>query len=115
MELNLAVVAGSLSSAPVVRTVASGARIASLSLRTHAGAVTTSVPVSWWDPPAWVEELVADDELLVLGAVRRRFFRAGGGTGSRVEVEAAFAGRPGRRQRAAVRRRVEAGLEGLDV
>ena len=36
----------------------------------------------------WVEELDAGDEIVVVGPVRRRFFRAAGATASRVEVEA---------------------------
>jgi hypothetical protein len=115
MDLNLAVVLGPLSTTPDVRTVPSGARVASFSVRTRAREHTTSVPVSWWDPPAWIEELAPDDELLVLGTVRRRFFRTATGPGSRVALEAAFVGPPGRRQRASVRRRIEAGLEELDV
>ncbi len=114
MELNLAVVCGPLSAAPELRTVGSGAQLAAFSVRTHPGERATSVPVTWWDPPAWVAEVGEGDELLVLGAVRRRFFRAGTGTGSRVEIEAAFVSRPGARQRASLRRRVDAGLEALD-
>jgi single-strand DNA-binding protein len=114
VELNLAVVCGPLSGAPELRSVASGARVASFAIRTHPGERATSVPVSWWDPPTWAEDLAAGDELLVLGAVRRRFFRAASGTGSRVEVEAAFVSRPGSRQRATLRRRVDVGLDALD-
>ena len=47
-----------------------------------------SVPVAVLDPPAWVEELDAGDEIVVVGPVRRRFFRAAGATASRVEIEA---------------------------
>jgi single-strand DNA-binding protein len=48
-----------------------------------------SVPVAWFDPPAAASGLVAGDEVVVVGRVRRRFFRAGGATASRTEVVAA--------------------------
>src|SRR5947207_10655851 len=47
-----------------------------------------SVPVVWFDPPAWANTLDVNDEVLVVGRVRRRFFRAGGSTQSRTEVVA---------------------------
>ena len=51
---------------------------------------------------------------MVVGAVRRRFFRAGGATASRVEVEAAVVARAGdRRRTAAARRKAEALLDAL--
>jgi single-strand DNA-binding protein len=43
--------------------------------------------VSWFDPPAEAG-FEAGDEVVVVGAVRRRFFRAGGATQSRTEVVA---------------------------
>jgi single-strand DNA-binding protein len=46
------------------------------------------VPVSWSDPPAWASALDAGTDVVVLGRVRRRFFRAGGVTQSRTEVVA---------------------------
>lgn len=113
MELNLAVVCGPVAGSPEVRALASGSSVASLSVRTAAGDRTTSVPVSIWDPPAWVVELDAGDEVIVLGGVRRRFFRTAAGTGSRVELEATFVGRPGKRQRDTVTRRIDATLATL--
>ena len=49
----------------------------------------------------------------MLGAVRRRFYRAGAATGSRVDVEATFVSRPGKRQLGAFTRRIEASLAEL--
>ena len=43
---------------------------------------------SCWNPAGWVETLEPGDEIVVVGRVRRRFFRAGGATASRVELEA---------------------------
>ena len=48
-----------------------------------------TVPVSWIDPPrSSAASLIDGAELLVIGAVRRRFFRVGGATQSRTEVVA---------------------------
>lgn len=94
----------------------SSQRLAQLQVTTRVDGRAMSVPVSVIDPPAWLEELDAGDELVVLGAVRRRFFRAAGTTASRVEIEAEVVcrGRDRRRSRA-LRRRVEELLEALDA
>lgn len=113
MELNLAVIRGPLSSAPEVRALPSGSTVANLAVRAPTPDHSTSVPISVWDPPAWVAELTEGDEVIVLGGVRRRFYRAGGGTGSRVDVEATFIGRAGKRQVGTVARRMEATLAEL--
>ena len=113
MELNLAVVSGPLSAAPEIRQLPSGSSVANLAVRAPTVGGATSVPVSVWDPPAWLAELATGDEVIVLGAVRRRFYRSGGGTGSRVDVEATFVGRPGKRQVGTVTRRIEATLAEL--
>lgn len=138
-ELNLAVVSGTCSSPPEVRTLESGTRIASLSVRvpapstgpaksttrragagsataaakgagtaTAAGERATSVPVTVWDPPAWVEQLDTGDAVVVVGQVRRRFYSRPGGVGSRVDVEAVTIARTRDRRRvdAALRRAV---------
>ncbi len=113
MELNLAVVRGPISSSPEIRVLASGSSVATIGVRAPAGEQMTSVPVSVWDPPAWIGELAPGDEVIVLGAVRRRFYKGAGGTGSRVDVEAVFVGRPGKRQLRSVARRIEATLAEL--
>jgi hypothetical protein len=52
------------------------------------------VPVAVWDPPGWLEAIEPGDELIVAGALRRRFYRgATGNLGARVELEAAVVGR----------------------
>ncbi|MFN8036072.1 MAG: single-stranded DNA-binding protein [Acidimicrobiia bacterium] len=106
--VNLAVLRGVCSAEPEVRELASGSRLATLSLRVPAeGARSTSVPVCVWEPPAWIEELEAGDELVVVGHVRRRFFRtAGAAPGARVEVVARHVVRAsnGRGARAAISR-----------
>jgi folate-dependent tRNA-U54 methylase TrmFO/GidA len=72
------------------------------------------VPVTIWEPPAWVENLDAGEEVVVVGLVRRRFFRtAQGMSGARAEVEAAHVTRPTARGLAAALRRAEGALDGL--
>ena len=68
----------------------------------------TSVPVTVWDPPAWVETLDAGDVVVVVGRMRRRFYQRPGGVGSRVDVEAELIGR------ARDRRRIDAALRKAD-
>jgi single-strand DNA-binding protein len=113
-ELNLAVVRGRCSSPAEVRTLPSGSVLAQLQVTTRVDGRALSVPVAVTDPPAWVTDLDEGDVVIVLGAVRRRFFRAGGATASRVEIQAATVARPrDRRKLAAARRRVDALLDAL--
>ena len=86
--MNIVLLEGALSSAPDVRTLASGSTLVQLQVTTRDDATTRSVPVSSIDPKPWVEALDAGDSVVVLGAVERRFFRAGGATASRTEVVA---------------------------
>lgn len=89
MVVNLAVVGGTLSSDPEIRTLPSGERLATLqvTVRPESGR-TTSVPVACAKPPAWLDRAVAGDAIVAVGPVRRRYFRAGGTTASRTEVAA---------------------------
>ena len=111
--VNLAVIWGTCSAPPEVRTLESGSRVASLSVRTPAHAAparrgraaaavavtATSVPVTVWDPPAWMETLDAGDAVVVVGSVRRRFFATRtGARGAKAEVEAATIARATERQ-----------------
>jgi hypothetical protein len=114
---NLVVLRGVASAPPEVRTLTSGRRIATLSIRVHAlDPGYTSVPVAVREPPAWVEDLDEGAPLVVLGSLRRRFFKtASGATGARVEVEAKVVGRGTDRRRleAAHRRATEELDDGL--
>jgi single-stranded DNA-binding protein len=115
-QLNMAIVSGVCSSPPEVRVLESGTRVASLSVRAptrsrtpggsgaEAGDRATSVPVTLWDPPAWVEALDTGEAVVVVGQVRRRFYSRPGGVGSRVDLEAVSIAR------ARDRRRVDAAL-----
>jgi single-strand DNA-binding protein len=53
---------------------------------TREDAPAESVPVVWHDAPVKAADYDAGDEIVVVGRVRRRFFRAGGSTQSRTEV-----------------------------
>lgn len=115
--VNVSVVRGAVSGPPEIRTLTSGRKIATLAVRTSGGdGHHTSVPVTVWDPPAWIETLEPDDEVLVVGRVRRRFFRtATGASGARTDVEAeAVARARDRRRLASLRRRVDRELDLLD-
>ncbi|MFO1538135.1 MAG: hypothetical protein ACKOVH_09985 [Actinomycetota bacterium] len=116
--LNLAVLWGVCATAAEVRELASGRRLGGLAVRTPvtpgrggrpavtgasaasaAQARATSVPVTVWDPPAWVEGLGEGDPVVVVGVVRRRFFvTASGRRGAKSEVEAQFVARGTRAQ-----------------
>jgi single-stranded DNA-binding protein len=110
--LNLAVLCGPCSGPAEVRVLESGTRLATLAVRCPTGPGAderaTSVPVTVWDPPAWVETLAAGDTVVVVGRMRRRFYQRPGGVGSRVDVEAELVGR------ARDRRRIDAALRKAD-
>ncbi|HEX5267443.1 MAG TPA: single-stranded DNA-binding protein [Acidimicrobiales bacterium] len=87
--MNVVVIAGRLSGPPAEKVLPSGTRIMSMQVTVAGGTGRAdSVPVAWFDPPAVAVELDEGDEVVVLGRVRRRFFRAGAGTQSRTEVVA---------------------------
>ncbi|MFM8267358.1 MAG: hypothetical protein ACKOA2_05010 [Ilumatobacteraceae bacterium] len=85
--MNIVVLRGHLSSAPVHRSLESGSMLVTLEVSTSTPAGTASVPVAWFDPPR-LPDWEAGEEVVVTGQVRRRFFRAASGTQSRTEVVA---------------------------
>lgn len=90
---NLAVLRGCVRGEPVIRTLPSQSTVLQFDLTTTIAGddrtSTISVPVSWTDPSTAATALVTDGvELVVIGSVRRRFFRVGGVTQSRTEVVA---------------------------
>jgi single-strand DNA-binding protein len=110
-HLNLAVVGGCLSSDPVVRPLPSGDPLTYYEVRvTRPHLPTDTVPVVLVGGAA-PDGLVAGDEVLVVGRVRRRFFRAAGATESRTEIVADRVV-PARR-RAALRRAMAEAAEAL--
>ena len=113
--LNLSVICGPCSAAPEIRVLESGTRLATLAVRCPAGDDrATSVPVTVWDPPAWVETLDAGDAVVVVGSVRRRFFATRtGARGAKSEVEAATIAKATDRQLEQASTRARAALAAL--
>jgi single-strand DNA-binding protein len=110
--MNVVVVQGAVFREPEIRELPSGARLVSFDVRTEGpDGRAEAVPVSWADPPAADEDALVDGvEVLVVGRVRRRFFRSGGATQSRTEVVAEQVARPrqAKRMRSALASAVEA-------
>jgi single-strand DNA-binding protein len=84
--MNVVVVCGVLARDPDERVLASGDLLLSMDVTVRPpDGPATSVPVVWFGPPAGIA-LGTGQEVLLVGEVRRRFFRAGGATQSRTEV-----------------------------
>jgi single-strand DNA-binding protein len=89
---NLSVLVGTLSRPAEVRPLPSGDDVLALEVTVRPeGAPAESVPVAWIGAPAAAARWGVGEEVLVVGRVRRRFFRAGGATQSRTEVAATLA------------------------
>lgn len=87
--MNVAVLKGRLSRPAAERLLPSGDRIVNLEVSVQEeGRATDTVPVAWFDPPSSAAGLDTGAEVVVLGRVRRRFFKAGGSTQSRTELVA---------------------------
>lgn len=87
--VNLAVLRGALSKTAEARLLSDGSTVWELDVMIRQeGRTSGSVPVSWAAPPAGADPASwsTGDELLVVGSVRRRFYRAGGATVSRTDV-----------------------------
>ena len=88
--VNVVVLAGRLSRPPELRALPSGDALAAYEVTVaRLEGPAESVPVVWYTPPARADRFSAGDDVVVVGRVRRRFFRAGGATASRTEVVAA--------------------------
>ena len=83
---NLVVLNGALAAEPRRRELPSGTEIAEFDLTTRGNSGAVSVPISWPAPSTLADLLHAGDEVMVVGTVRRRFFRSAGATASRTEV-----------------------------
>ena len=106
---NVVVLRGRLTRPAELRSFPSGDRLVALEVSVpREGERAETAPVVWPDPPAASCELDVDAEVVVVGRVRRRFFRAGGSTQSRTEVVAdvVVPAGDGRRVRAAVAKAV---------
>lgn len=86
---NVVVLNGRLTRPAELRALPSGDRLVALEVSVaRAGERAETAPVVWPDAPAVAAELDVDREVVVVGRVRRRFFRSGGATQSRTEVVA---------------------------
>ena len=84
---NLVVLTGTVTAAPTRRALPSGVEVVNFDVATHVEGGTASVPIAWYDPSdAALSSFGAGEEIVVIGSVRRRFFRVGGQTQSRTEV-----------------------------
>lgn len=85
--MNVVVVRGRLSKAAEEKVLESGTRLVTLELTVaRPGERADSVPVAWMGAPASAARFDAGSEVVVVGRVRRRFFRTGSGVQSRTEV-----------------------------
>lgn len=110
--MNVVVLQGKLSRPPEARELRENVLLTyEVTTRDEEGKAATA-PVVWFDPPATAWQLDTDDDVTVVGEVRRRFFRSNGRTQSRTEV-IATAVVPSRR-RAQVSRAVEGALARLE-
>ncbi|MBV9254920.1 MAG: single-stranded DNA-binding protein [Actinobacteria bacterium] len=89
MSMNVVALAGRLSRPAVEKVLDSGDRLVALevTIRPEEGK-TETVPVVWFGAPASAAALDVEQPVVVVGRVRRRFFRAGERTQSRTEVVA---------------------------
>lgn len=86
---NVVVLVGRLARPALIRQLPSGDSLAEYQLTVpREGQRAESVPVVWEQPPAAASTHDTDAEVVVVGRVRRRFFRAAGRTDSRTEVVA---------------------------
>lgn len=86
---NIAILRGLIRRDPDSRVLPSGDEVLSLelSVRDDVRPVET-VPVIWQNPPTSAFKLAEGDDVVVIGRIRRRFFRSAGLTSSRTEVQA---------------------------
>ena len=87
--MNVCIIQGRLTRPPEQRVVGSGRSLVTYEVavdRPEGG--TESVPVVWEGAPAVAVDLDVEAEVVVVGRVRRRWFRSGGATQSRTEVVA---------------------------
>jgi single-strand DNA-binding protein len=104
--MNVVILRGRLSSPPRPIQLPSGDQVLTLevTVRDAEDAPADSVPVAWFNAPEAAAAWVAGTQVVVVGRVRRRFFRAGDRTASRTEVVAESALPASRR--AAVRKSI---------
>lgn len=111
--MNVVVVQGVLSSEPVERTLPGGVTVMDWSVTVQTNGPKQSVPVQWTEPSKAVQRFDEGDAVVVLGTIRRRFFRTRGSLASRTEVVGEAVSKP--TQRVATRKILERAKEALGV
>jgi single-strand DNA-binding protein len=85
--INLVALEGHLARPAQQRVLPSGSLVVNMELTVRRDQERAeTVPLSWPDAPVWASTLDAEASVIVVGRVRRRFFKAGGATQSRTEV-----------------------------
>ena len=105
--MNVVVLIGRLARPAEARELPSGDRLVAYEVTVaRPGERAETVPVVWVNAPASAVDHDVDERMLVVGRVRRRFYRAGGATQSRTEVvaEAVVKARHAKRAAAALER-----------
>jgi len=117
--MNVVALVGRLARPAEERVLPSGDRLVAYEVTVlREGERAETVPVVWFEAPASAVAHEVDDELVVVGRVRRRFFRpAGGSTQSRTEVvaDAVLPARHRKRARAALEALGEEVLEAAEA
>src|ERR1700716_4032641 len=85
--MNVVTLQGRLARPAAERVLPSGDRLVNLEVTTDGpDGKAETVPVAWFSAPSSAADLDADQEVVVVGRVRRRFFRGEGGPQSRTEM-----------------------------
>lgn len=84
--MNRVIIEGILSSEPRERALPSGTVVSNWEVTTPIDGKAQSVPVQWDTVTTSIRKVSEGDQVVVVGSIRRRFFRAGGATMSRTEV-----------------------------
>jgi len=93
-SFNVAVIRGVVRGDVTISELGSGSVVHNFEVKTTGRGERHVVPVAWHDPQR-PPRLGPGDEVVVAGAVRRRWFRAGGGSQSRTELVADNVARAG--------------------
>ncbi len=104
---NVVALVGRLARPAEWRELPSGDRLVAYEVTVERpGDKAEGVPVVWLGAPAAAADHDVGERVVVVGRVRRRFFRAGGSTQSRTEVvaETVVSARHGKRARGALER-----------
>ena len=84
---NVVVLTGTVTHEPTRRTLPAGSDVVNFDLTTRVDDHSISVPIAWYDPAdSAARSFTLGDQVVVIGTVRRRFFRTAGATQSRTEV-----------------------------